>query len=238
MRPTRWGEPAAWPLTSASRHAAAAWAALALAGAACTGPATGALPPGKTAGADAPTPGEAPLRVVYAVDVRAADLVDAADVVVDVLDDPRGWVRAGYRFERAAAAPNRIVIAEGDEVDRLCAPYDTRGGYSCQLGRVVALNADRWRTATPEWMGDLATYRQMLVNHEVGHLLGLHHPRPQCPTAGEPAAVMAQQSTELGGCLPNPWPLAWEIDLLRRRSPALAPGYDPDPPRPHNPGAR
>jgi hypothetical protein len=67
-------------------------------------------------------------------------------------------------------------------------------------------------SATPQWTGDLATYRQMLINHEFGHLLGQRHPpAPQCPVAGEPALVMSQQSTELDGCLPQPWPLPAEL---------------------------
>lgn len=157
-----------------------------------------------------------------------------------VLTDGRGWVRARYRFVEDPAGPYRIVLAEGPEVDELCRPLDTMSTYSCQNGPVVALNADRWRGATPQWPADLASYRAMLVNHEAGHLLHLHHPRPQCPGPGLPAPVMAQQSTELGGCLPNPWPLAWEVDLALRRAEPLAPPaeHDPSGHRPSPPQAR
>ena len=65
----------------------------------------------------------------------------------------------------------------------------------------------------------------MLLNHEVGHLLGLHHPTIQCPVPGQAAAVMSQQSTELRGCLPNPWPLADEVALAARHDLPLAPPY-------------
>jgi Protein of unknown function (DUF3152) len=170
-------------------------------------------------------------RIPYWVEVRTADpaLADCALAVDRILTDPRGWVRAGFAFALDPKAPYRIIIAEGDEVDRLCYPYQTRRTYSCQNGPVVAINADRWRCATPEWTGDLDNYRIMLINHEVGHLLHLHHPDPQCPGAGFPAPVMAQQSTSLGECLPNPWPLQWEIDLAAERREPLAPGYDHDP---------
>lgn len=181
-----------------------------------------------------PSPVAAQVDVPYRVEVHSDDpaLAGAADVVEQVLADPRGWGRAGFRLVRQPDAPFAVVLAEADEVDRLCLPYDTFGLYSCQNGPVVALNADRWRTATPQWTGDLATYRQMLVNHEVGHLLGQHHPpagegQPQCPAPGVPALVMAQQSTELDGCLPNPWPLPEEVERAARHDEPLAPPYEP-----------
>lgn len=102
------------------------------------------------------------------------------------------------------------------------------GRYSCQLGSVVALNADRWRTATPQWTGDLDDYRRMLINHEVGHLLGQHHPVGGCTTPGAPAAVMVQQSTNLDECTANPWPLDWEVECAATGVEPLAPPYEPD----------
>ena len=172
------------------------------------------------------TPSPTVVAVPYRVEVRARGVADFVTVVESVLGDPRGWSRAGFALERRDDAPYLVVIAEGPEVDALCRPYDTGGRYSCQLGPVVAINADRWRVATPQWTGDLATYRQMLVNHEVGHLLGQHHRR--CQGAGRPAPVMEQQSTNLGACRPNPWPLDDEIERAARHDLPLAPPYERD----------
>lgn len=184
-------------------------------------------PPPPPAAPPAPVPSvsasPSPVVVAYRVDVRT-DILGFEDSVDRTLGDPRGWQGAGFRLVRSEDAPYVVVLAEAAEVDRLCLPYDTFGKYSCQNGPVVAINADRWRTATPEWTGDLATYRQMLVNHEFGHLLGQRHPpAPQCPVSGKPALVMSQQSTELDGCLPNSWPLPTELARAARHDLPLAP---------------
>ena len=183
-------------------------------------PATTAAPPTTAA----PAPPEI-VEVAYRVERRVDDAATAGfeHVVEATLSDPRGWSRAGFRLVRRDDAPFVVILAEGPEVDQLCLPHDTYGEYSCQRSEVVALNAERWREATPKWTGDLATYRQMLVNHEVGHLLGQPHPRRQCPEPGEPAPLMAQQSTELDGCLPNPWPLDAEVTAAARHDRPLAP---------------
>jgi len=149
------------------------------------------------------------------------------ELVQDTLLDPRGWTQAGFEFRFGEDAPYRVLVAEGDVVDGTCAPYTTGGEYSCQIGPTVALNAERWREATPTWTGTLDDYRRMLVNHEVGHLLGRHHARPAC-TDGGPAAVMFQQSAGLDGCQPNPWPLPWEIACAARDDEPIAPPYEPD----------
>lgn len=149
-------------------------------------------------------------------------------VVEATLEAERGWERAGFDLVRTEETRFRVVLAEGPVVDRLCLPYETHSTYSCQNGPVVALNADRWRTATPQWTGTLSGYQRMLVNHEVGHLLGQHHPEIQCPIPGEFAPVMAQQSTELNGCLPNPWPLPHEVKRAARHDLPLAPPYEED----------
>ena len=46
----------------------------------------------------------------------------------------------------------------------------------------------------------------MVVNHEMGHLLGFSH--MTCGNPGTLAPVMAQETINLGGCLPNAYPFA------------------------------
>ena len=152
-----------------------------------------------------------------------------AEFVRDTLTDNRGWGRAGFEFTfDDTDFDYTIVLAEGPEVDELCLPYETYGLYSCQIGPIVALNADRWRYAVEEWPASLNDYRAMLVNHEVGHLLGQHHPGSRCPREGMPAPVMAQQSSGVDPCTANPWPLAWEVTCASQDVEPLAPPYERD----------
>jgi hypothetical protein len=165
-----------------------------------------------------------PIRLRIDRRVDDAATLEFAETVEEILTDQRGWEQAGFLFSfDGDEADYTVILAEGPEVDALCAPYTTRSRFSCQIGPVVALNADRWRGAVESWPGSLLEYQMMLTNHEVGHLLGQHHPAVFCTTDGEPAALMAQQSSGVGGCLANPWPLAWEIRCAALHAEPLAP---------------
>jgi len=99
-----------------------------------------------------------------------------------------------------------IRLAIPATVDEVCAAagLDTRGYVSCRSGHFVMINLDRWLGAVTEYQGNVALYRQYVINHEVGHELGYGH--QACPAPGRPAPVMQQQTLGLKGCLVNGWP--------------------------------
>lgn len=145
--------------------------------------------------------------IPYQVEVEDGLPIDTrtfARAVDRTLADPRGWTGHGYAFERVERATRRIVLASPQTVDRLCAPLQTRGEVSCRNGDVVVINAKRWVLGADSYADDLKGYRTYVVNHEVGHSLGLSH--RACPAAGSTAPVMLQQTRGLDGCLKNPWP--------------------------------
>jgi hypothetical protein len=123
------------------------------------------------------------------------------------LGDPRSWTAGGrWAFRRVSGGDSDLVItlASPETVDRLCYPLDTGGYTSCRVGNMVVVNLARWLLAVPEFRTHLATYRLYVINHEVGHRLGMGH--MACPGPGRLAPVMQQQTLGLKGCRPNPWP--------------------------------
>jgi hypothetical protein len=142
-----------------------------------------------------------------------------ARFVDETLGGEQGWTAgAGTRFQRVPdGAPSDITIylATGGTTARMCAgagmtvvsPGLPDGGVSCHFSGQVVINLARWRLSVPHYVSEgvpLETYRQMVLNHEVGHALGLGH--EACPGPGEPAPVMQQQTIKLDGCLANAWP--------------------------------
>jgi hypothetical protein len=168
---------------------------------------------GATGGSGARGIAGPPVRRTVTYDVRTAGATrssaeDLAASAAETYLDPRGWRAAGIAFERVVsggdftlwlAAPSRM-----ESFSSVCDAF-----YSCRVGRNVIINDDRFTSGSPYWPGSVDEYRDMVVNHETGHWLGLGH--RTCPLAGAPAPVMQQQSKGLGGCTPNPWPTNAEL---------------------------
>jgi len=148
----------------------------------------------------------------YAVQVEIGTGQDAkafAAAVDATLANAASWAGSGrWSVQRVAAKDADLVIrlATSATVGKVCeaAGLEDAAYSSCRTGRLVMINLDRWLHAVPEYQGDVALYRQYVINHEVGHGFGLGH--QVCPGPGRPAPVMQQQTLGLNGCLPNGWP--------------------------------
>jgi Protein of unknown function (DUF3152) len=147
--------------------------------------------------------------VTYRVEVETGTGQNAsafAAAVDATLADPASWTGQGrWSVQRVAGDDVDLVIrlATSATVGAVCEAAGLKDASfaSCRTGPIVMINLDRWLHAVPEYRGDVALYRQYVINHEVGHGLGFGH--QACPGPGFPAPVMQQQTLGLHGCLPN-----------------------------------
>ncbi|MEU6670881.1 DUF3152 domain-containing protein [Streptomyces sp. NPDC046727] len=155
----------------------------------------------------------------YRVDVEQGLGLDGAlfaEAVQKTLNDPRSWAHGRARtFERISSGKPDFVItlASPGTTAKWCAKSGldtTEDNVSCDSAATerVMINAYRWAQGSKTYGDRIHAYRQMLINHEVGHRLGNGH--VTCQKDGELAPVMQQQTKFLDHdgihCRPNPWP--------------------------------
>lgn len=117
------------------------------------------------------------------------------------LNDPEGWSARGYSFQPVSENADILIrLSSPKTVDEICGVSPK---LSCAFlgGKNVYLNAERWFHGSPQSQLDLEEYRQYLVSHEVGHILGFEH--ESCPCNGCPAPIMMQQTLGIKKCIPN-----------------------------------
>ncbi|MFD0416210.1 DUF3152 domain-containing protein [Streptomyces sp. NPDC127108] len=154
----------------------------------------------------------------YRVDVEKGMGLDGtlfAQAVQKTLNDKRSWAHGGGRtFERISSGKPDFVITLASPVTtaKWCAKsgLDTlQQNVSCDSASTerVMINAYRWARGAKTYGDRIHPYRQMLINHEVGHRLGYGH--VDCRRDGELAPVMQQQTKFLDHdgirCKANPW---------------------------------
>ncbi|MER6357847.1 DUF3152 domain-containing protein [Streptomyces sp. NPDC001634] len=158
-------------------------------------------------------------KYTYRVDVEQGLGLDGelfAQAVQKTLNDDRSWAHNGARtFERIYSGKPDFVItlASPGTTAAWCEKSGldtTEDNVSCDSASTerVMINAYRWAQGSTTYGDKIHAYRQMLINHEVGHRLG--HGHVTCDKDGELAPVMQQQTKFLDHdgihCLPNPWP--------------------------------
>jgi hypothetical protein len=166
-----------------------------------------------------------------------------ARTVDTTLSDPRSWIADGSTAFRhisvtgSSGVPDlRIRLTSPTTTAQLCGSEieletscflasEAAGGAGSAAGEgTVIINLARWVRGALPFAGDLGSYRQYVVNHEVGHGIGYARHQP-CPSDGALAPVMMQQTLSLsnrdlarldgedgsypdkeGTCRANAWP--------------------------------
>jgi len=157
-------------------------------------------------------------QVTYSIEIQDPEIKDVqfsfAMSVLETLTDSEGWGRSGISFCPVFENPDvNIVLAMPNTVDALCDPIHTVGEVSCAIHGNAVINYKRWMQGTDAWE-DLEDYRRYVINHEVGHVMGMIH-RHNCTKAGH-APLMMQQSRNKLKCETNSYPTSHEVKSLGR----------------------
>mgnify|MGYP002759347712 FL=1 len=178
---------------------------------------------------------------VFSYTVEVEDGVDTtsfggddgfARMVSETLANPKSWTHnPQFGFVRvddtSGVQPDfRVSLTSPMTVREGCG-YDIQLEASCYNPAYdgqprVFINEARWVRGAVPFQGDIGSYRQYVINHEVGHAIG--YPRhEQCAVSGELAPVMMQQTFSTSNndaarfdpgtvtpdgktCRFNPWP--------------------------------
>ncbi|WP_245557338.1 DUF3152 domain-containing protein [Corynebacterium terpenotabidum] len=140
---------------------------------------------------------------------------DAFAAMVDAtLADPRSWISGvddgGIAFRHVSVSDDvtpdlRVRLTSpvttrqlcGGEIETETSCFLSSGDTSGSAGDGwVLINAARWVRGALTFAGDIGSYRQYVLNHEIGHGIGYASHQP-CPSDGGLAPIMMQQTLSL-----------------------------------------
>ena len=119
--------------------------------------------------------------------------------IMSYLNSPDGWSQYGYFFEQKEYGYITIRLSLPKTIENICGLVN----LSCAelRGTKIYLNSDKWFYGSKESKLSLEDYRQYMVSHEIGHILGYDHKK--CPCRGCKAPIMMQQTLGIKECKPN-----------------------------------
>lgn len=156
-----------------------------------------------------------------------------ARMVSETLANPKSWTHnpqfAFLRVDNDSEGPpdfrvsltSPLTIREGCGYDIPLEASCYNPAYLGDQARVF-INEARWVRGATSFQGDIGSYRQYVINHEVGHAIGYRQHEP-CPENGALAPIMMQQTFSTANndgarfdagsvpangltCRFNPWP--------------------------------
>ena len=155
-----------------------------------------------------------------------------ARMVSETLANPKSWTHnPQFAFTRVDAGSGippdfRVSLTSPMTIRDGCG-YDIQLEASCynpafQGQPRVFINEARWVRGAVPFQGDIGSYRQYVINHEVGHAIGYQR-HEQCANEGDLAPIMMQQTFSTNNddaarfdpgtvvpdgktCRFNPWP--------------------------------
>lgn len=140
-----------------------------------------------------------PRHITFGTDVSPDLSYDKDRFLKEVshyVQDPAGWSALGFTFTYTDKPPEVLFKLVPNE------PRLLGLSLSHPHHHLVEINAKNWIHGVKRTRLTLDGYRQYVISHELGHMLGCEHSNP--PAHGQPVPVMHQQS-RLGveGYIPN-----------------------------------
>ena len=159
--------------------------------------------------------------------------------VLNTLNDPRGWSQFfvnGLEFKeigrRSMFKPKITMDIQPNQVSERFGPHIAGLNFTVishdpAVPSQISFHEGHWDSppaVVPKPVFEvcgfkpnqrLEAYRAYVINHEVGHALGIHEhiPHGKCST-GRKAAIMTQQTKGTANCFLNPWPTEADHDLI------------------------
>lgn len=128
--------------------------------------------------------------------------------IKSILSDSRSWC---VNFIEDKINPDFcIILSKRETIINICNLVD----LSCAdfMKNIIYINYNNWINGSKLSKLTLDDYRTYVINHEVGHILGIHthfNPRKGCKTP-----VMNQSTNGIGKGLPNQWPTLREQKII------------------------
>jgi hypothetical protein len=119
------------------------------------------------------------------------------------LADSHGWKSRGYSFREVKTNP-RCVIHLSSPREILEAGCKDPSLSCAELGgKHLRLNAMRWTTGAKKSELPLKDYRQYMVTHEMGHILGFDHDNEENLTVMRAAELAILTKHHWNGTVPD-----------------------------------
>jgi hypothetical protein len=152
--------------------------------------------------------------------------------IASVLNDRRGWKKYGVIFReikeidlQSSNHKNklRFIFRNAADTEKMCQMV----GLSCYIHKnipEIIINEHNWNGGSHSSL-PIDRYQTYLINHEVGHFLGLSHskcPIDFCKKKGIDkcrGSIMQQMSrgpNHIYPCLENEWPIT-DVDIIKNK---------------------
>lgn len=159
-------------------------------------------------------------RTIFIESDVEINLEEFKNTVIQILNSPTGWGRIFNWIitQDYHAADNVLTLSTNDDIMREYGDKFNMLSVAEVGGKFTHINYTRWKNGSVESRLTLSKYRTYVINHEVGHLLGLHHPdlteikTDICPNMAVQTDGMCDESYK-----ENVEPTEYEIDFVRKR---------------------